>query len=86
MAGTARPHRHCGRVPGHGVSASTVLNPGVILRQVLGMVANFCAENNETSVVLMGYANPIEAMGVDAFAAAAFDTDVVRPCDECQRT
>ena len=52
------------------------LKKGVSLRQVLGMVANFRADNNETPVVLMGYANPIEAMGVDTFAAAAFDAGV----------
>lgn len=39
-------------------------------------VANFRADNNETPVVLMGYANPIEAMGVETFAAAAFDAGV----------
>ena len=40
------------------------------------MVANFRADDNETPIVLMGYANPIESMGVDAFAAAAFDAGV----------
>jgi tryptophan synthase alpha chain len=49
---------------------------GVSLRQVLGMVANFRADNCETPVVLMGYANPIEAMGLETFAAAAFDAGV----------
>ena len=49
---------------------------GVSLRQVLEMVANFRADDNETPVVLMGYANPIESMGVDEFAATAFDAGV----------
>ena len=40
------------------------------------MVANFRADNNETPIVLMGYANPIESMGLDAFAAASFDAGV----------
>ena len=57
-------------------ASERALRNGVSLRQVLGMVANFRADNNETPVVLMGYANPIEAMGVDAFSAAAFDAGV----------
>ena len=57
-------------------ASERALAKGVSLRQVLGMVANFRADNNETPVVLMGYANPIEAMGVMAFAAAAFDAGV----------
>ncbi len=57
-------------------ASERALRKGVSLRQVLGMVANFRADNNETPVVLMGYANPIEAMGVDTFAAAAFDAGV----------
>ena len=57
-------------------ASERALKKGVSLRQVLGMVANFRADNNETPVVLMGYANPIEAMGVKEFAAAAFDAGV----------
>ena len=57
-------------------ASERALLKGVSLRQVLGMVANFRADNNETPVVLMGYANPIEAMGVEQFAAAAFDAGV----------
>jgi tryptophan synthase alpha chain len=57
-------------------ASERALAKGVSLRQVLGMVANFRADNNETPVVLMGYANPIEAMGVEQFAAAAFDAGV----------
>jgi len=57
-------------------ASERALLKGVSLRQVLGMVANFRADNNETPVVLMGYANPIEAMGVEEFAAAAFDAGV----------
>lgn len=44
---------------------------GVGLRQVLAMVENFRAHDAETPVVLMGYANPIEHMGIEAFAAEA---------------
>ena len=57
-------------------ASERALAKGVSLRKVLEMVANFRADDNETPVVLMGYANPIEAMGVDVFAAAAFDAGV----------
>ena len=57
-------------------ASERALKKGVSLRRVLEMVANFRADDNETPVVLMGYANPIEAMGVDAFGAAAFDAGV----------
>ncbi len=42
----------------------------VSLRQVIAAVAEFRTRDSKTPVVLMGYANPIEAMGVDAFASA----------------
>lgn len=41
------------------------------LRDVLGMVAEFREIDSETPVVLMGYANPVVAMGYEAFAEAA---------------
>ena len=44
---------------------------GVGLDRVLGMVGEFRQADAETPVVLMGYANPIEAMGQEAFVAAA---------------
>ena len=44
---------------------------GVSLRGVLGMVKDFRKKDSTTPVVLMGYANPIVAMGFDAFADAA---------------
>ncbi|MBM3115638.1 tryptophan synthase subunit alpha [Jeongeupia naejangsanensis] len=43
----------------------------VSLRDVLGMVAEFRKTDAETPVVLMGYANPVEAMGYETFAQAA---------------
>ena len=49
---------------------------GMSMRKVLDIVRSFRATGDETPVVLMGYANPIEAMGVDTFAAAAFDAGV----------
>lgn len=43
----------------------------VSLRQVLAMVRRFRETDPATPVVLMGYLNPIEVMGYQAFAAAA---------------
>ena len=40
---------------------------GVGVRDVLNLVKTFRTRNSETPVVLMGYANPIEHMGQDAF-------------------
>ncbi len=52
-------------------ASERALAKGVNLRRVLAMVAEFRAVDRQTPIVLMGYANPIEAMGVDTFAAAA---------------
>jgi tryptophan synthase alpha chain len=49
---------------------------GVSLRDVLDMVSRFRADDDRTPVVLMGYLNPIEVMGCEAFAAAARDAGV----------
>jgi len=49
---------------------------GVGLRDVLAIVREFRARNDTTPVVLMGYANPIERMGVDPFLDAARDAGV----------
>ena len=57
-------------------ASERALAKGVSLNQVLGMVASFRADNNDTPVVLMGYANPIEAMGLEKFAAAAAQAGV----------
>jgi len=48
----------------------------VSLHQVLDMVREFRATDNETPIVLMGYLNPIEVMGYDIFAKAAADAGV----------
>lgn len=52
-------------------SSERALKHGTSLKHVLGFVADFRRTNGETPVVLMGYANPIEAMGHTAFADAA---------------
>ena len=41
------------------------------MRDVLGYVREFRKDNPHTPVVLMGYANPIERMGVDSFVTEA---------------
>jgi tryptophan synthase alpha chain len=43
---------------------------------VIGFVREFRASDSTTPVVLMGYANPIEAMGYDPFAVAAQEAGV----------
>ncbi|MES1944274.1 tryptophan synthase subunit alpha [Salinisphaera sp. PC39] len=56
----------CERALAHGTS----------LRDVLAMVAEFRERDAETPVVLMGYLNPVEAMGLARFAAAAAEAGV----------
>ena len=64
-------------------SSERALKHGTSLRDVLGFVTEFRTRDSETPVVLMGYANPIEAMGYDAFteAAAAAGVDGVLVVD-----
>ena len=57
-------------------ASERALARGMTLRKVLQLVAAFRTVDDKTPVVLMGYANPIEAMGVETFAAAAFDAGV----------
>jgi tryptophan synthase alpha chain len=52
-------------------SGERALKHGVGLADVLRMVAEFRRQDAGTPVVLMGYANPIEAMGVERFLDAA---------------
>lgn len=47
------------------------LAAGVSLANVLELVRLFRLENQTTPIVLMGYCNPIESMGIQAFAEAA---------------
>jgi tryptophan synthase alpha chain len=48
----------------------------VSLTQVLGMVRTFRQQNQNTPVVLMGYANPVEVMGYEKFAQSAAQAGV----------
>jgi tryptophan synthase alpha chain len=52
-------------------SGERALKHGVGLSDVLKYVSEFRKTDETTPIVLMGYANPIEAMGVEKFAAAA---------------
>ncbi len=47
------------------------LAQGVSLRMILDMVSEFRKQDSVTPVVLMGYLNPVEAMGYERFAQAA---------------
>ncbi|MFW6021603.1 MAG: tryptophan synthase subunit alpha [Guyparkeria sp.] len=47
------------------------LKSGLGLRGVIDLVAEFRRRDGETPVVLMGYQNPIEAIGVDTFVDKA---------------
>src|ERR1700730_4769477 len=57
-------------------SSERALARGVSLRHVLADVKRFRERDDKTPVVLMGYANPIERMGAEAFAAAAKEAGV----------
>ncbi len=57
-------------------SAERALAQKVGLRQLLAMVAEFRHQDSETPVILMGYLNPIEAMGAATFAKAAAEAGV----------
>ena len=50
-------------------SSERALKQGVSLSDVLSAVAGFRQKNATTPIVLMGYANPIERMGRETFAA-----------------
>src|SRR5215213_3431261 len=54
-------------------SSERALKAGVSLRDVIGYVAEFRKTNATTPVVLFGYANPIEASGVERFSDLARD-------------
>jgi tryptophan synthase alpha chain len=57
-------------------SGERALKHGVSLKDVLGMVKEFRRSDTATPIVLMGYANPVEAMGAEKFAAAAKDAGI----------
>jgi tryptophan synthase alpha chain len=57
-------------------ASERALRNGTSLRGVLDMVAEFRKQDATTPVVLMGYGNPIEAMGWEAFAQRCAEVGV----------
>ena len=57
-------------------ASERALAKGMSLRKVLQLVVEFRKTDGKTPVVLMGYANPIEAMGQERFVAAAHEAGV----------
>lgn len=57
-------------------ASERALANGVSIRQVMQMVVTFRQRDQKTPVVLMGYANPIEAMGLELFASQAASSGV----------
>jgi tryptophan synthase alpha chain len=57
-------------------AAERAIAQGVGLAHCLADVAQFRQTDAETPVVLMGYANPIEHMGIERFAQGASDSGV----------
>jgi len=57
-------------------ASERALKHHVGLHHVLDMVAEFRRENSHTPVVLMGYGNPIEAMGWETFAKRCAEVGV----------
>ena len=50
-------------------SSEIALDNGITLRTIFAYVEEFRKTDQETPVVLMGYANPVERMGVEAFVS-----------------
>ncbi|MEY2343089.1 tryptophan synthase subunit alpha [Acidithiobacillus sp. IBUN Pt1247-S3] len=57
-------------------SSERALARGVSLRQVLAWVREFRQQNQATPIILMGYLNPVEIMGMQRFAEEAADAGV----------
>lgn len=58
------------------LGAERALRKGTGLRHVLEMVTEFRKQDNSTPIVLMGYLNPLEAMGYETFVSRAKDAGV----------
>ncbi len=72
-------------------SSERALKHGVTLKNVLGFVAEFRTTNRTTPLVVFGYANPVEAMGMERFSQSVKTADadgvlvVDYPPEEAQR-
>lgn len=58
------------------LACERALRHGTSLKRVLQMVGEFRRRNDSTPVVLMGYLNPVEAMGYETFAQSAAQAGV----------
>ena len=58
------------------LACERALEHGTTLKHVLAMVAEFRQQDTDTPVVLMGYLNPVEIFGYEAFAKAASEAGV----------
>ena len=58
------------------LACERALQHNVRLLDVLNMVAEFRAKDQNTPIVLMGYLNPIEILGYEQFAKAASEAGV----------
>ena len=57
-------------------ASERALSHRMSLRKTLDLVQAFRAQDQKTPIVLMGYLNPVEAMGYEAFAMAAHEAGV----------
>ena len=57
-------------------ASERALSNGVGITATIKLVAEFRKENKDTPIILMGYANPIEAIGVDNFINLIKDADI----------
>ncbi|MEM8788474.1 MAG: tryptophan synthase subunit alpha [Pseudomonadota bacterium] len=62
--------------PAIQAAATRALQAGMTLQRTMDLVRAFRAEDDATPIVLMGYYNPIYAMGVPAFLKAATSAGV----------
>lgn len=57
-------------------ASERALQGGMSLAKVLDLVSDFRQSDHETPIVLMGYLNPVEAMGYEEFSRRAADVGV----------
>ena len=57
-------------------SSERAIANGVGIKKAIEIAKNFRKNNKETPIILMGYANPIEAIGIDNFIDLASEADI----------
>lgn len=58
------------------LAGQRALNAGANMGQTLSMVREFRKENQTTPIILMGYANPVHAYGIETFLKDAQDAGI----------